>query len=369
MTVYHFARVQGTNYEVQKETNRPIVSSALAKQCGCLSILLAVVAIVLGTQAFDEKFCLEKWFIDQDVVCIDCSVIFGEECLGCTNSTMCSNCTVGFFWASNNDTTFGIVAETEIRCRTCAAHFGEECTACNQTQCTNSTGGYIDGDGQVVECTLVDNCADEECSLDGCSACAEGYYLDADGQCALCGDAISGCVSCSSETVCLACGIEGLTVSEDESACVCDKTDRPNAVFDAVAGTCSCAAGYHLHPTLGCSPCKYHVPGCFECAETEEDTGIPLDFYRMYGPDATATYLDCASCELAERFVSYPAGGQVKCESCQVAYEGCSSCGTTGDACTECLPTHILQQIQGSDDDASYDITVDGVTTTYSQEY
>jgi len=177
---------------------------------------------------------------------------------------MCSNCTVGFFWAANNDTTFGIVAETESRCRACTAHFGEFCTACDQTQCTNSTAEYFVG-GEVVECTPVDNCADAECSLDGCSQCAEGYYLDGDGQCALCGDAMSGCASCSSAEVCLACGIEGLTPSEDGSACVCDVLNRPNAVFDAVTGTCSCAAGYHLHATLGCSPCKYHVPGCSEC--------------------------------------------------------------------------------------------------------
>ena len=42
----------------------------------------------------------------------------------------------GYFWANNNDTVTGIVAENEIRCRPCSDYFGTLCEECEQTGCT-----------------------------------------------------------------------------------------------------------------------------------------------------------------------------------------------------------------------------------------
>ena len=98
---------------------------------GAVLVLLAGAAVIVGTQAFTEKQCLERWFLEETVICKDCVEFFGEECLGCFNSTKCDNCTAGTFWASNNDTVIGIVAETEIRCRNCTDHFGLLCLECD----------------------------------------------------------------------------------------------------------------------------------------------------------------------------------------------------------------------------------------------
>ena len=136
IVIYHCAKVHGIDYEVDKRTKRPLLHSTVVKIFGIITILLTVGAIVIGTQAFNEKYCKDiDWFIDDDVVCKDCKVLFGDECLLCTNTTSCGVCDYGYFWATANDTSVGIVAENETRCRSCASYHGELCLECTQATC------------------------------------------------------------------------------------------------------------------------------------------------------------------------------------------------------------------------------------------
>ena len=64
------------------------MKSPIVKMIGTCSVLLCGVAIALGTQLFDEKNCLDRWFVADDVLCKDCFVYFGKECLAC-NITQC----------------------------------------------------------------------------------------------------------------------------------------------------------------------------------------------------------------------------------------------------------------------------------------
>ena len=117
-----------------------------------------------------------------------------------------------------------------------------------------------------------------------------------------------------------------------------------------------------MHPDHGCLPCAYQVPGCFSCSSVLWDTGIPLDSARLNGPGNAQAFLTCDKCEVDERFVrieldptipapegfdyaaptyaSLPAAvgvsQPVKCSSCQKRFDGCSSCGTYGESCTQC---------------------------------
>ena len=168
--------------------------------------------------------------------------------------------------------------------------------------------------------------------------------MDDTGQCSLCSEAIDGCSTCNSATVCTACSIDGLTTNADGSACICDVSNRPNAILDESTGFCSCADGYHLHPTLGCSTCEYLIPGCRECAETSTDTGISLDHYRMAGPSASENYLTCSTCDDQGRFVNTgSSSGVVRCEACQVAFDGCTACENDGSTCSQCASTHVRE--------------------------
>ena len=90
-----------------------------------------------------------------------------------------------------------------------------------------------------------------------------------------------------------------------------------------------------MHATAGCQECSYLAPGCKTCETVPWNTGIPL---------LQGGYLTCTSCQNNEMFVDInprnPAK-PVKCTYCQAKFDGCSKCGTYGDTCTGCYPTHV----------------------------
>ena len=78
IVTFYFFKVTGDNIELTKELpRRPRTSNYFVRIIGFCSIMLAGVAITIGTQAFSEKKCLDQWFIDEDVLCKDCTVYFG----------------------------------------------------------------------------------------------------------------------------------------------------------------------------------------------------------------------------------------------------------------------------------------------------
>ena len=88
-----------------------------------------------------------------------------------------------------------------------------------------------------------------------------------------------------------------------------------------------------------------------------------MDNVRLSGPDHSCSqYIMCDSCSLSQRFVKIELDASieiagfnhahndftnmpdaatvlspVKCESCQVSFEGCSECGIYGQECTACM--------------------------------
>lgn len=70
---------------------------SFVKSFGVVSILLASIVILVGMTAFEEKFCVESWFLEGEVLCKECNIYLGEGCINCYNETTCQNCTDGYF--------------------------------------------------------------------------------------------------------------------------------------------------------------------------------------------------------------------------------------------------------------------------------
>lgn len=140
-------------------------------------------------------------------------------------------------------------------------------------------------------------------------------------------------------------------------------------MFTNDQGFCQCNNGFHLVEGLGCVDCQYLIPGCNSCSDVAWNSGIVLDSDRVFGGAKTGS-VTCDSCFDDARFVeididmvhaaSYDiyefdefdyssledwvvTTGKVKCESCQTRFDGCGQCGTYGEECTKCYPTHLLQ--------------------------
>ena len=75
-----------------------------------------------------------------------------------------------------------------------------------------------------------------------------------------------------------------------------------------------------------CTKCK----GDERFVQLNLNPGINMPGINLNNPNITALPDNAA--------VTSP----VKCSSCQKKFEGCSKCGTFGDACTGCYQTHTL---------------------------
>ena len=127
------------------------MSYPMVRLLSVISIMLAAIAVIIGTQAFSEKNCLTAWYVDDSVVCKECVADYGQECLDC-NSTRCNNCTTGYFMYTVDNEASGVVAANETRCRSCPEVFGAACLICDEIGCSNLTeiSTIINEDGEEV---------------------------------------------------------------------------------------------------------------------------------------------------------------------------------------------------------------------------
>ena len=64
-------------------TVKPRVKGPVMRVIGTVSVAMCMIAVICGTLLFDKKNCLDRWFVDEDVLCKDCIIHFGDECLDC----------------------------------------------------------------------------------------------------------------------------------------------------------------------------------------------------------------------------------------------------------------------------------------------
>ena len=196
LVYFYCQKVQGVNLEFNTKTMKPFARNKFVRGYGFCSIFFAIGVIIIGFYAFDDQGCLDLWFVDEENLCKSCTLYFGAECLDCEDASKCSQCQSGYFFASEDDSTRGIVAETEIRCRPCQEQHGEFCSECDQQQCTVLTGtdAFLDSDtGAVINCETIKNC--DSCDATGCVECIDGFYLDNQTkQCKPCSEALPNCL-------------------------------------------------------------------------------------------------------------------------------------------------------------------------------
>jgi hypothetical protein len=81
IVIFYCKRVGGDNLEKVKMTGKAKVAHGKVKNWGYLSILLATAAVLIGFIVFKDEMeqgCLNRWFIDEEVICKDCVLHFGE---------------------------------------------------------------------------------------------------------------------------------------------------------------------------------------------------------------------------------------------------------------------------------------------------
>ena len=104
----------------------------------------------------------------------------------------------------------------------------------NIPEVTEEGGGtsdkFISETGEIVECSTIENCAENSCSSSGCTQCVDGYYLTEEGQCSACSDSLEYCATCSSADQCTTCSHESLKV-DDSGYCVCDNTGKEDTMI------------------------------------------------------------------------------------------------------------------------------------------
>ena len=157
IVAFYFKKVAGQNIEVHK-TGKPKVNRLAVWRIGVVSLMACLAAVLVGFFVFETKNCLDNWFVEDDAICQSCVLYLGEECLSCTNSTVCDSCATGYFFVTENTddlTALGIDSATETRCRSCQSLWGSYCTECSATGCTNSTTDSFIADNVVIVCSEV----------------------------------------------------------------------------------------------------------------------------------------------------------------------------------------------------------------------
>lgn len=77
---FYSMKAKGKNPEIVKKTGKPRVGTNSAQRIGIISVLLCIVAIVVGIFAFSEQNCGSTWFLSNDYLCKDCSLLLGSQC-------------------------------------------------------------------------------------------------------------------------------------------------------------------------------------------------------------------------------------------------------------------------------------------------
>ncbi|KAI0034975.1 insulin-like growth factor binding protein [Vararia minispora EC-137] len=240
-------------------------------------------------------------------------------------------------------------------CETCApGFFGPNCQPC-PANCSSCDEG-ISGSGRCLVPVVSNlpsscNCLNGQCNTNGqctcnagwtaasngtaCAVCAQGFFLDANGDCSKCQ---LGCDQCSDGSgICVACA-SGFTQDAN------DRTKCDAATSVTSTGT-QCPDGSFSNGTA-CQPCS---PSCQTCnGPTSNDCIICANAqFKLNGSCVTTnTNGVCAGSTMVAN------NNKHECDACPAK---CTSCGITGFSvastidqakCTGCLPGFVLSNGQ-----------------------
>ncbi|KAI0042843.1 hypothetical protein FA95DRAFT_514665 [Auriscalpium vulgare] len=262
------------------------------------------------------------------------------QCAGagvCSSSGQCV-CPAGFTGAS---------------CETCApGFFGPSCQAC-PAGCTTCDDGAT-GSGRCLSTTVTNppsscNCLNGECGTNGqctcnsgwttadngtaCAKCAQGFFLDGNGDCSVCQ---LGCGQCADGSgICVSCKTGFTQDANDRTKC--------DAVQSVTSTGTVCPDGSFSSGTA-CTPCS---PSCKTCSgPTSNDCILCGDGQFTLGANCVPTDGNgvCQGSNLVANNNKHVCDScPAKCTSCQIPNFTVAS---TIDQlqCTGCLPGSVLSQ-------------------------
>jgi len=145
------------------------------------------------------------------------------------------------------------------------------------------------------------------CSATGCTSCSNGYFVNAGNTCSDCPSAITGCLSCSSNSVCTNC-------------------DTANS-FVLSGSSCVCDSGYTLSATSVCVACTATLPGCLTCTSQSACTSCDI------GGNFEVNTTNSSACQCLPGYYLV----SLSCVICPTTGTmlGCLEC-TSSSTCTAC---------------------------------
>jgi hypothetical protein len=239
-----------------------------------------------------------------------------RNCLGCSNSTVCTASRNGFQLAGNN-------------CRQCAL----SCSSCNPvniTQCTSCANGLYLLNSKCVSCPNCLACSD----ANTCSACVPGMTPNSNNVCVL--NCQVPCITCldNQPTMCLSC-YYGSTLSGN--TCVFDSS------CNGTSSCTDCGQGLNLYlDGTNCLACPT-ISKCIQCSSSNVDNCARCD--NEYFVDTTSTCTlcptqctGCISTTICTTCVSgYTLPSDLGAGSCTACSSPCATCQGSSTYCLSCV--------------------------------
>lgn len=190
-----------------------------------------------------------------------------------------------------------------------------------------------------------------------CNKCMYGSFLDAAGNCLMCGNYINNCNSCmqlqDKTIICNACNYGYARSWLDKSACINCRIQTPNCLACMPSKVyaeyvCSeCIDNYVVDSTGGCTPCESIFPNCGECKMKSSKPRCSKCSFGYGLIDESVATLGIDTCQLCHEVVpncvvcTFETETEVTCLACNegtqmIAKNVCSNCTKIDPYCTMC---------------------------------
>ena len=185
---------------------------------------------------------------------------------------------------------------------------GDECTPCHSS-CEACSGP------QRTNCVVCKTSAGYLRGGECVSDCGNEYYPTGQAGDALglrCRSCLSGCLSCTNDTVCLECNA-GLFLTDGDTTC---------------AASCADGFGTITTPDRGgvCLQCA--SADCLDCSSQDADGCTQC---------RSGTLLHDGVCGMSCPAGTFPDSDAARCRPCDSAIPGCDTCNGDGSVCTACM--------------------------------
>ena len=274
--------------------------------------------------------CNADYLLKSDDTCEKCGSSASTKCSACAKAGKCSICAENYFL----DVDFKCT-KCPDNCKACTKNLSNSCTACNT--------GYILESGECIQCSL--SATKTKCSIcliDGkCTEC-QNYYLKQNDVCVACP---TGCLTCSSTTICTVCDAGYMFSSGSCYLCEAGSSLTKCEVC-VVANKCTkCATGYWVDSGNGnCAAC---ISNCLSCSAASGCSKCPNGY--ILNDNA------CVKCDLGSSSYCLNCPKDGKCTECMIGYyinsdflcaqcdSKCTSCSISDTNCQSCADGFILE--------------------------